>query len=233
MDRRAPLPRPLEVPASTLAALALLPLLAGGCGLRHLARTVGAGATEVRASTGGPLMGNLGFSLPLPNIEVAGRHGLTDRLDVDAGVSLPALALAIGALDLGLIGQILRRPDGPAVSASARGLLVADLDDGHLRVYPELAVNAELPVGRRYVVFGGVTALAQLSPPPGKPPVFVAPHVGAEVRVGRASGLVVQAAWISPWEDSTSVVEWQPHAAGAFGVLVGWRTRLGAGGGVR
>jgi len=69
------------------AALALV-LLASGCGMRHLARTVGEGNAKVRASVGGPMFSNLGAAIPLPNVQVGGRYGLTDGFDLDADLSL-------------------------------------------------------------------------------------------------------------------------------------------------
>ena len=214
--------------------VAAMALLGAGCAGRHLARTVGQGHGEVRAGVGGPLLSNLGPPIPLPNLAVQGRYGLTDWLDVDGGVSVLGLAYGLFVIDAGLVAQLYRQPRGFALSASARGNFFFDLDDGFTpRGYPEVGLHAEQVATDWLVVFGGLDAWFVFSPPPGKPPVLAAPYLGAEVRFGGSAegghphGLSVQAAWISPWQNSTSVIDWEPADLGALSIVLGFTSRFG------
>lgn len=216
-------------------AVVLLSLVLGsGCAFRHLARTVGEGNGEVRASVGGPFFSNVA-PIPLPNLQVGGRYGLTDGFDLDADLSLIGLAYGIVAFDVGAVGQIYREERGFAISASGRGHFLIGTRGPDLRFYPELGVHLEGVATPWLVVFGGLSALAQFTPPEDKPPVFVAPYVGTEFQFGGSDeaghphGIVLELGWISPWQDSTSVISYEPGGVGAFLVHLGYRARFGDG----
>ncbi len=216
---------------TTLLGLSLL--LASGCAFRHVARTVGEGNAEVRASVGGPFFSNLA-PIPIPNLQVGGRYGLTDGFDLDADVSVLAAAYGIVAFDVGAVGQIYREPRGFALSVSGRGHFLIGVRGPDFRFFPELGVHMEGVATPWLVLFGGVSGLAQFGPPEDKPPVFVAPYVGAEAQFGGTDedghphGIVLELGWVSPWEDSTSVIAWEP-GYGAFLVHLGYRVRFGDG----
>ena len=89
-------------------ALLLLLALAPGCMSHHLARTVGERNGELRASFGGPFFSNLGAPIPLPNLAVGGRYGLTDGFDLDGDLSITGLAYGTIGLTVGGVGQIVR-----------------------------------------------------------------------------------------------------------------------------
>jgi hypothetical protein len=221
--------------ASAWIAVALA-LASTGCGMRNLARTIGRGRGELRATLGGPTLSAPGITFPIPSVRVGGRYGMTDWLDLDGDLTLDPLVLGVLAVDVGVVGQIYReREGGFALSASAHGYFFFDLgDDVTTRVYPELGIHAEYRFGDRFTLFGGVVALAQFDPPLQKPPVFVAPYIGAELWVDphapTRQGIALQLAWISPWEDFRSVASWEPAGAGAFVVIIGWRAVYGAAG---
>ena len=63
-------------------------------------RPVGLGHTEVGASVGGPLFTNLGSPLPVPLTAIVGRHGLTDKTDLDFALHVPVVR-AVG-IDAGV-----------------------------------------------------------------------------------------------------------------------------------
>lgn len=213
------------------AALALASLVPG-CAMHHLARTVGEGNGEVRASAGGPFFSNLGAPIPLPNVVVSGRYGLTDGFDLDGGLSLTGLAYGVVGLQLGAVGQLVRERNGFAMSLAGRGHVLIGTRGPDLRFFPELGVHLEGVPAPWLVVFGGLSALAQFGPPEGKPPVFAYPYAGAEIlfggsdEAGHPYGIGLELGWISPWEDSTSVVAWEP-GLGAIVAQLGFRARFG------
>lgn len=205
---------------ATMRSLGFVPLLAAlaACAPRAPARTLGRGRSEVAASLGGPLFGNLGAPLPLPMAAVGGRHGVTDAIDAIGHVQITAAAYGVAGGDLGAAYQLLRSPHA-AVAATARASAFSD--GTALRVFPELAVVGDRRWGARWALLYGVTALAQPTPPRDKPYLFVAPSVGVESSLG--DGMIgLDLMWISPWQDATSVVDWQP-GRGAIAVRLGYR----------
>lgn len=213
------------------AAALTLAMLAGvtGCALRHVARTVGRGNTEVALAVGGPLQSQVGGVVaPLPEHRLSVRHGATDGLDVGGSVALAPLASGLLVLDVGIVAQIFREAGGLAISTSVRldGVIDISAPVGPPRVYPEVGLHAEHILDRHLLVFGGLLTLAQLDPPPGRPPIYLTPYLGFEVLVG-VHGLSLAAGWISPWEDSRSIVPWEPAGYGVITVHLGWRVRVG------
>lgn len=215
-----------------VAALAIA-LAVSGCGLRHLARTVGEGRGELRASVGGPILGAAPVSFPIPSARLGGRYGATDWLDVDGNLTVDAFAVGVWAFDAGLVAQ-LYRDAAFAMSLSAHGHLLVDLnDDATTHGFPELGLHVEHRLAPWLTVYGGAVALAQLDPPLDKPPVFAAPYLGFELvpdpNPPTREGIVFQIAWISPWEDFSSFAAWEPRGAGAIVVNLGWRAIYGPG----
>lgn len=201
--------------------------------MRNLARTLGQGRGELRASLGGPIVSTPDLTFPAPSARVGGRYGVTDWLDVDGDLTLDPAAFGVLALDAGLVGQIVREgAEGFALSASVHGYFLFDLnDDLTTRAYPELGLHAEYRFGRSVSVFGGIVAVAQFDPPLGKPPLFAAPYLGVELFVDASpptrQAIALQLAWVSPWENFHSFASWEPAGAGAIVVLIGWRAVYG------
>ncbi|MDQ3031938.1 MAG: hypothetical protein M3Y87_05930 [Myxococcota bacterium] len=204
----------------------LLAILIAGCAARQLARTVGAGRTEVGVLVGGPLQSNLGFPAPIPEHRVHARVGLTDSLDLSGSIPLAPMASAILAFDVGFVAQLVRIPSF-ALAASARLHCVYDLDDGGRDTYyPEIGVHLEHRVDRRLAIIGGTSALVQVSPPALRPELFLAPYVGVEVFLGEHA-LSLALGWINPWMDGSSIITWEPAGYGAMVVTFGWRIQPG------
>ncbi len=205
-------------------------VLATGCAAGYGARTSGKGNLEVSASVGGPMFENLGTPMPIPMAHVGGYYGLTEDLDVAVGAHV--LAAVYGTLggDLGARYQLWRRSDDAALAASAQVNVFAGTRDGlRPRVFPEAGIHGQWPLGGRWFALGGIDALAQLDPPRGKPPIFAAPYLGAERRIGARSAIGLTLGWISPWQDSTSVIDYAPATSGAFAVELGYRRLLTGG----
>lgn len=215
-----------------LCALALaLAASAIGCAAPNLSRTVGRGNYELRGSLGGPFFGNLGKPIPLPQVYVGGRYGVTDWMDVDANFGVVAAAYGIWAMDVAGNFQLHRKPGGLAVASSARLYLLGDLDDApQARLYPELGLHLGGPVLPWLHLYGGSTLVAQFRPPEGKPPVFVTPFFGPEflipARRNRQHGIALHLSWTNPWQDSTSIIDYRP-AYGALSLQLAYRVRFG------
>ncbi|MCB9748887.1 MAG: hypothetical protein H6713_02655 [Myxococcales bacterium] len=220
--RRAALALPL------LGALAL-PACAG----HNLSRTVGKGNGEFHSSLGGPFFDSLGPALPTPNVNLGGRYGVTDWMDVDGGFNATALAYSILAFDVAANFQLYRKPQALAVASSVRLYSYGDLDDAPgYRGYPELGLHLGGPVLRWLHLYGGVTSTFQFAPPEGKPPVFLTPFFGTEFLIpprgetNRQHGLALHLGWTNPWQDATAVVSYQP-GYGGLALYLNYRVRFG------
>lgn len=214
--------------------LLLAGLLLSGCMTRRLARTLGEGRGELRATTGGPFLGTVGVPLMIPSLRFGGRYGATDWLDVDGSLAIDPLGFGILAFDAGAVTQIVRVPDGFAMSASAHAHLLFDLDDDlTTRGFPELSLHAEGPVAEWLTVFGGVIGVGSIDNPEDRPPVFIAPYLGFEIAFDRRPPvreyLVFQVSWASPWEDLGGFTAWEPDGYSAIFLTVGWRGVYGEG----
>ncbi len=82
-----------------LALLLLLAALGSGCATFSGARPLDPGQTELGVSVGGPVLQFGGAGIPVPNLNLQGRHGLAkplDRnLDIAYGLNLTALPFGI------------------------------------------------------------------------------------------------------------------------------------------
>jgi hypothetical protein len=204
----------------------LLAILLAGCAARQLARTVGAGRTEVGLLVGGPLQSNLGFTAPIPEHRIHARGGLTDDLDLSGSIATGPLASAILAFDVGFVGQIVRFPSF-AMSSSVRLHCTYDLDDGGRDTYyPEVGIHMEHRLERRVAIIGGSSMVVQASPPALRPELFFAPYLGLELFLGEHA-LSLALGWINPWMDGSSIVRWEPAGYGAMVVTFGWRIQPG------
>ena len=188
---------------------------------------MGAGRSEFGVLVGGPLQSSLGgFAAPIPEHRVHARVGLTDDLDLSGSVPLAPLTSAVLALDVGLVGQLVRLPDF-ALALSARLHVALRLDDGFGDdVFPELGLHFEQRLDPRLALIFGASALAQASQPSERPSAFFAPYLGAEVRLGEHA-LSLALGWINPWDRARTVVTWEPAGAGAITITFGWRIQPG------
>ena len=68
--------------------LTLNVLILSSCTAVNQARTVGKGNWAMETSLGGPILTNLGFPLPVPNLFIGGRYGLRDDFDLVAHLNI-------------------------------------------------------------------------------------------------------------------------------------------------
>lgn len=235
---RPRLPTPWLRSGLVLAALAGL-----ACAPQNLSRTVGQGNGELQVSVGGPLINDLGPTLPAPHVNVGGRVGATDWLDVGANADLLGFAFGVWSVDVMTNVQLYRRPGGLAVASSARVYGWGDLDDApDLRIVPEagLHLGGPVPKLRWLQLYGGALASFNPRPPVDRPATFFTPFFGVEFLMPAASqeqgpkpgqrlrqhGLALHAAWTNPWETRPSLVGYQPRYGG-MSVFLGYRLRFG------
>lgn len=205
--------------------------LAMGCAARHGACTAGKGNVEISASLGGPIFHNIGAPIPLPMAHLGAGYGVTDDLDVEVGFHAMAAVYGTLGANLGARYQLWKRADNAALAASVQLNFFAGTRGGlESRAYPEVGIHGQWPLGGRWLALGGIDSLAQFDPPEDKPWFFAAPYVGAERGIGVSSALGVTVGWISPWQDSTSVIDYAPATMGAVAVLIGYRRLLERGG---
>lgn len=214
-------------------------LLLAGCAAPNLSRTVGRGNGEVRASAGGPLFAALGPTIPAPHVQVGGRYGVTDAVDLDANLNLLGAAYQLLMLDVAANVQLYRRPRGLAMATSGRLYIMGDLDDAPLaRAYPEWGLHLGGPVPRVdwLHLYGGQTLAVQFDPPEEGEAVFFTPFVGVEAllphdrpRRGkpRQHGIALHFGWTNPWRDRDTVLDYRPAVGGAMHVYLAYRLRLG------
>ena len=211
-----------------------------GCAAPNLSRTVGKGNGELHTAVGGPFFATLGPPVPTPHVNVGGRVGATDWLDVDFGTNLLSWAFAVFSLDVAANVQLFRKPGGLAIAASTRVYTLGDLNDPPaFRAYPELGLHLGGPVPKVkwLALYGGGTTAFSLRPPREGNAVFFTPFFGTEFlfpvrepkRAGakpRQHGLALHASWTNPWDDRPSVMDYRPRF-GAMGVYLGYRVRFG------
>jgi hypothetical protein len=212
------------------AALAIVALCTlSGCGLRHFARTVGEGNSELRVTLGGPLLAvPPGVAVPIPSIRIGSRYGLTDWLDIDSELVVDPVLLGVYAFDIGHVLQLYRDPNGAALSISGHLHVFVDLDDqATTRAMPEIGIHFEHTLERWLNFFGGAAFVAQTETPLGKAPGYFAPYLGLEAWFDAnrpvRNGVELQVAWISPWEDFRAFATFEPAGYGAIVVVIGWR----------
>ena len=209
------------------------------CAPQNLSRTVGRGNGELSVGVGGPLLDDLGPTVPVPHLDVGGRVGATDWLDVGANADLLAFAYSIWSVDFMANFQLYRQPGGLAVASSARLYTFGDLNDPPgFRGLPELGLHLGGPVPKvRWLqLYGGALGTFNFRPPPDRPPAFFTPFFGVEFLMPpafskpehkpRQHGLALHWAWTNPWETRASLVGYQPKY-GSMSVFIGYRLRFG------
>ena len=105
--------------------LSLLSMLTLGCGSLHSARPLSKGETQVGITGGGAVLTQLGPPIPLPNVIVEGKTGMSTSTDHpwDISYGLNATALAFGTVGLQGGGSYLLRSQNhyiPSVSILER-----------------------------------------------------------------------------------------------------------------
>ena len=206
-----------------LMALAAL-LLAASCAPTHAGRTLGKGVLQVEGCYGGPLFKNLGATMPIPNIPVGARYGVTDRVDLASHVNvLPMIMGGFLALDAGATYGIIKHEgrSGPNLASQVGFALLTDFSDG-TRVSPTLDLAGGYTLGW-FTPFLGAEFVGDVS----GERLLGNFYAGSEADIGNLT-LAAAGVWFTPWfETYTSSVEYvSPERHGALGFFVGLKYRF-------
>ena len=211
-------PSPGAMFPSIVVACAVL----ASCATSHFARPLGRGNAVAQASLGGPLLEVSGTPLATPILVAGGGYGVTDRWDVYARADVTAAAYGDLHLEPGAAFHPIVREAGwvPTVTVAASVHVLTDLDE--LRVGPQVSALAAWRPGalHRHLVYVGADAGTLVT---SRTRVLAGPLVGAEARVGRRLGLVLEAKWLSPWYDVRPLAPtWiSPGDHGYLAILLG------------
>lgn len=199
-------------------------LLWSGCAPSHAGRTVGKGVLQAEANLGGPFVKNLGPPVPIPNLPVGARYGLTDRIDVSSHLNLlPIFAGGFMALDAGVTWGLIKhdKKNGWNLATGTGLILFTDLQD-QARISPVVDMAGGYTFDPITVFTGFETALDYWGGS-----AITNLFTGIEVETGR---LILSAAgvWFDPaFDGSTSPVEYvSADYRGAFGFLLGAKIRF-------
>jgi hypothetical protein len=207
------------------AGFVCLVALASGvsaCATSHFARPLGRGNAVAQASLGGPFVevGDLPVTAP---ILVAGvGYGASDRWDVYARADITAAVYGDLHLEPGAAFHPIVHEAGPVPTVTLAGSahLLTDFHD--LRVGPQVSALAAWRVGasHRHLLYVGADAGTLV---PGRVRALAGPVAGGEARVGRRTGLVLEAKWLSPWYDVRPLAPtWiSPSDHGYLSILLG------------
>jgi hypothetical protein len=171
---------------------------------------------------GGPLVSVSDTPVAAPILDLGAGYGLTDRWDVFARADVTAAVYGDLHLEPGAAFHAVVREAGlvPTVTLAGSAHLLTDFSD--VRLGPQLSALAAWRVGasHRHLVYVGADALTLV---PGRTRVLLGPLAGAEARVGRRVGLVLEAKWASPWYDVRPLAPtWiSPGDRGYLAVLLG------------
>jgi len=208
--------------ASALASVVALAAALASCSTSHVARPLGRGNFVGQASLGGPLVEVSDTPLAAPILVVGGGYGFTDRWDGYARVDVTAAAYGDLHLEPGAAFHPVVREAGlvPTVTLAGSAHLLTDFRE--VRVGPQVTALAAWRVGalHRHLVYVGADAGTLVT---SRTRVLAGPLAGAELRVGRRAGLVLEAKWLSPWYDVEPLAPtWiSPGNHGYLSVLVG------------
>jgi len=199
-------------------------LLEVGCAPTHAGRTLGTGVLQIEGSLGGPFIENLGPLIPVPNIPLGLRYGVTDRIDVSGHVNvLPMIMGGFLAMDAGATFGILRHDGrrGPNLASQVGFAFLTDFQDG-ARISPMVDIAGGYTIdwftpfaGAEFIVDAwGKRLLGNF-------------FVGFEADIGDWT-LAGSGVWFTPWYDTfTSAVDYAgTKGNGGLGFLIGVKYRF-------
>jgi hypothetical protein len=211
----------------------LSPLLAG-CGTMNTARPLSPGEHAVGVTVGGPMVSFAGTYIPLPNLVLEGRSGLTtlaDRpLDVNYGLNATGLPFGVVGLHGGASWLALEQQGArPALSLSNRLYLYDNHLDRRKNADPrqlwgmdQLEATVSWAPGR-FLVYAGVSEYLDFS----SPSLLLSPFLGTEIPIGQRSRLQVQLHHFAINQSKNlNTVTWMTWGPGALGLTLGYQRRL-------
>lgn len=214
--------RPAQGPRWRGLAVACAGLSLGACATTHLARPLGRGNAVGQASLGGPLVEVSDTPVAAPLLVLGGGYGLSDLADAFGRLDVTAAAYGDLHLEAGAALHPLVRASGGVPTVTLAGSVHVLTDFADLRVGPQVTAVAAWRVGgrHRHLVYAGADAGTIFG---GRTRLLAGPLAGAEMRVGRRAGLVLELKWLSPWYDVGPLAPtWlSPGDRGYLSVLLG------------
>ncbi|MCD6499241.1 MAG: hypothetical protein J7M25_13195 [Deltaproteobacteria bacterium] len=192
---RATLP---SVAMLTLTVAIAASVAASGCAAPYTVRNVGRGHTALHLSVGGPLVSNLGVPAPIPATVIGAQYGITDDWDISGSFHLLAAFYKTSGLDVGVTRRILTQKKWiPEWTATLR---LSQLTNFHeYRIYPELESYASYLLGRRWLLYFGMSTLYDFFWDKGRHfRIQWGPALGLDVRFAKRYAVGVAFRWISP-----------------------------------
>lgn len=219
----------------TMKRLLWMAALASGCGTLTTARPLDPGEHVVGATLGGPVA-DLGFvTMPLPNLVVQGRSGLSPLagrpLEVDYGLNLTAAAFGVVGAHVGGSWQLLDQQGGvPALTLSERMFVY----DSHLSFSREADVRASYFLNqsellaswdtRRALLYVGVGNYLDF----GEPRLLLTPALGASLHLGPQWDLQLEGrAYAVGQTKQYNGLRWVSLGSGALGGTLSVSRRFG------
>ncbi len=211
-----------------LGILAVVVLALSACAAPYTVRTVPKGHTALHLSAGGPLVEALGPPLPIPAVLAGAQYGLTDDWNISGMFHLLAAFYETGGLEATVTRRILRQRGWvPEVTASLRVTQLFSKEA--YRVYPELEAFASYLLGRRWLLYFGLSTLYDFFWEGEHHFRFHwAPTLGLDVRFARRFALGLALRWASPQMDTRPlVVDYaSPGERGMIFVQLAFRVEL-------
>jgi len=179
---------------------------------------------QIEGNLGGPFIKNLSSDIPIPNIPLGARYGVTDRIDVGGHVNvLPLIMGGFLVLDAGATFGIIRHDgrSGPNLASQAGFAFMTDFQDG-ARIIPML----DLAGGYTWAWFT-LFCGAEFAYDPWGANLHGNFYAGLEADIGNLT-LAASGVWFTPWFDTySSAVQYAaPNDAGGIGLLLGVKYRF-------
>ncbi|MEL6345307.1 MAG: hypothetical protein AAFV53_19530 [Myxococcota bacterium] len=208
-------------------------ILLTGCATLNPARPLNPGEHAVGATLGGPAFAFGGAPLPMPNIVIEGRSGITtisDRpLDVNYGLNLTGTVFGIAGVHGGAAWMLSEQRQGvPAFTISDRQYLYTNVLDPRKEDRGGLAVNQlELTASwqvQRTLLYAGVAEYLVFS----EPSLLLTPFIGAQRAIGASWMLQLEGRHyaINRTENFDSI-QWITYGPGALGLNIGFARTFG------
>jgi hypothetical protein len=157
------------------------------------------GQSVVAFEAGGPVASVSGVQMPVPYPVARFRHGVTDRLNVNAGGHLLMPAFGVAAMDVGASYHFLDQAGWrPCLGAAAGAVaLVEFYGGGEIVLLPQFELTASYLRSNHSLSYFGVHTLYQLRP---RFYMTYSPYVGHNFSVGRRLSVDLEMKWYAVHE---------------------------------
>lgn len=216
---------------ASLAFRALVCVLLFGCGTIHSARPLDKGAHQIGATLGGPMVEFGGAYIPLPNIILQGRSGLSPILDrpfdVDYGLNLTGFAFGVMGIHGGVNWQLVHQNKAiPALTVSNR----LWIQNNYLDVSKEwskrsiwAANQIEFTLSYKFgdhLLYFGLAEYIDFN----QPDLLLSPFLGTDLAASKRLGIQIEIRYFAANQTPpVDTVTWLGPGTGAIGLVLGFR----------